>query len=146
MKEVLRVIVDLVATVHNYLLHLNDSFELYLSDKELHFLVMGLLGLGLFAAARFLFSKLRPNAIAWLFTFAAMGAIILAIEIGQYFTNTGDLEFSDIAMGAWGVLAFSAAYALVHYIFKAVRRRGAKAGRRRDIPRSQGPDGNSPPR
>lgn len=146
MKEVLRFIVDLVARVHDYLLHLNDSFELYLSDKELHFLVMGLLGLILFAAARLLFSKLRPNAVAWIFTCAAMGALILAIEIGQYFTGTGDLEFSDIAMGAWGVLAFAAAYTLIHYAIKAVRRQAARAGHRKDTPRSQDPGGNNPPR
>ena len=124
MKGFLYYIVDLVAKAHNYLLHLNDSFELYLNDKQLHFLVMGAAGFLLFLAVRWLFSKLRPNAVAWVYTLTVMGTITLAIEIGQAVTHTGNMELADIAMGMWGVLAFGAAYTLLHYILKAIRKRG----------------------
>jgi len=52
-----------------------------------------------------------------------MGALTLAIEIGQEMTDTGNMEFADIAMGMWGVLAFGAVYTLLHYIVKALRKR-----------------------
>jgi glycopeptide antibiotics resistance protein len=126
MKDFLHYAVDLVAKAHNFLLHLNDSFELYLNDKQLHFLVMGVAGFLLFLAVRWLFSKLRPNAIAWVYTLTVMGTLTLAIEIGQAVTHTGNMELSDIAMGMWGVLAFGAAYTLVHYIIKAIRKRVGK--------------------
>jgi len=64
MKDFLHFVVDLVAKAHAFLLRLNDSFELYLSDKQLHFLVMGIAGFLLFLVVRWLFSKLRPNAVA----------------------------------------------------------------------------------
>ncbi len=118
--------VDMVAKIHDFLLHLNDSFELYLDDKQLHFLVMGIMGLLLFLVVRWLFQKLSPNAIAWVYTLTVMGALAFAIEIGQAVTRTGNMELSDIAMGMWGVLAFGAGYTLLHYIAKAIRKRSAK--------------------
>ena len=127
MKDILYFVVDLVAKIHDYLLHLNDSFELYFSDKQLHFLVMGFAGLLLFLVVRWLFKKLSVNAVAWVYTITVMGTLAFAIEIGQAVTHTGNMELSDIAMGMWGVLAFGAAYTLLHYMIKAIR----KLGRRR---------------
>ena len=126
MKDFLYFAVDMVAQVHDFLLHINDSFELYLDDKQLHFLVMGLMGFLLFLVVRWLFAKLRPNAVAWVYTFTVMGTLALAIEIGQAVTHTGNMEMSDIAMGMWGVLAFGAVYTLLHYIIKAIRKRDAR--------------------
>ena len=45
MKELLYGIVELLAKIHSYLLRLNDAYEYNFSDKELHFLVIGILGL-----------------------------------------------------------------------------------------------------
>ena len=126
MKAFLYFVVDLVAKVHDYLLHINDSFELYFSDKQLHFLVMGAAGFFLFLVVRWLFSKLRPNAVAWVYTLTVMGTLAFAIEIGQAITNTGNMEMADVAMGMWGVIAFGAVYTVIHYTVKALRRRGGK--------------------
>ncbi len=126
MKAFLYFVVDLVAKVHDYLLHINDSFELYFSDKQLHFLVMGAAGFFLFLVVRWLFSKLRPNAVAWVYTLTVMGTLAFAIEIGQAITNTGNMEMADVAMGMWGVIAFGAVYTVIHYIVKALRTRGGK--------------------
>ncbi len=126
MKDFLYFMVDLVAKAHDFLLHLNDSFELYLNDKQLHFLVMGVAGFLLFLVVRWLFAKLRPNAVAWVYTLTVMGTLALAIEIGQAVTHTGNMELADVAMGMWGVLAFGAVYTLLHYIIKAIRKMGRK--------------------
>lgn len=132
MKAFLYFVVDLVAKAHDFLLHINDSFELYLSDKQLHFLVMGLLGFLLFLLTHFVFSKLRPNAVAWVYTLTVMGALAFAVEIGQGVTHTGSMELADVAMGLWGVLAFGAAYTLIHYIIKAARRKKNIRGDRKE--------------
>ena len=48
MKELLYGIVELLAKIHSYLLRFNDAYEYNFSDKELHFLVIGILGMMLF--------------------------------------------------------------------------------------------------
>lgn len=125
MKAFLYFVVDLIAKAHDYLLRVNDRVELYLSDKQLHFLVIGVLGLLLFFFARWLFQKLSRNAIAWIYTLTVVVGLTFAIEIGQYVSGTGSMELADIVVGIWGVLAFGAAYTLIHYIVKALRKKGA---------------------
>ena len=125
MKAFLYFVVDLIAKAHDYLLRVNDRVELYLSDKQLHFLVIGILGLLLFFFTRWLFQKLNRNAIAWIYTLTVVVGLTFAIEIGQYVSGTGSMELADIVVGIWGVLAFGAAYTLIHYIAKALRKKGA---------------------
>ncbi len=125
MKAFLYFVVDLIAKAHDYLLRVNDRVELYLSDKQLHFLVIGVLGLLLFFFARWLFQKLNRNAIAWIYTLTVVVGLTFAIEIGQYVSGTGSMELADIVVGIWGVLAFGTAYTLIHYIVKALRKKGA---------------------
>ena len=45
MKEFLYMIVGWIAEIHSYLMRFNDSYEYNFSDKELHFIVIGLLGM-----------------------------------------------------------------------------------------------------
>lgn len=47
MSRFLYAIVEIIAKIHNYLLKLNDSFEYNFSDKELHFLIIGALGMAM---------------------------------------------------------------------------------------------------
>ena len=46
-KELLYAGVGLVSLLHNKIMQLNNAYETNLSDKDLHFLVIGLLGMGL---------------------------------------------------------------------------------------------------
>ena len=47
MKELLYWIVECIAKIHSWLLRLNDAYEYNFTDKQLHFLVIGVLGMGL---------------------------------------------------------------------------------------------------
>ena len=40
----------IIAQVHESIVHLNDDFELVLGDKELHFILMAVLGMLLFSS------------------------------------------------------------------------------------------------
>ena len=85
-----------VAQIHEELLRINDSSELFLSDKELHFVVMGLLGMGLLLVIYPLFlilSKHNVLTIAWIYVFTVMVVISFAIEIGQRITGSGAVHF-----------------------------------------------------
>ena len=113
--------------LHDWLLRLNDSFELYLSDKQLQFVVVGLAGVAVFLAARrFLrwLGQRSASAVGWVYTATAMLAVTLAIEIGQKATGTGHMEVMDIAMGLWGVAVFGVAYMLLAWIMRRLFRRG----------------------
>lgn len=45
MRELLYGITEMIARIHNYIMHVNDRFEYDFSDKDLHFLVIGILGM-----------------------------------------------------------------------------------------------------
>lgn len=106
---------------HDWILHLNDSHELFLSDKQLHFVVMGILGLIIYGLARAglrWLSRKSPNALGWMYSLTAMLAITLAIEIAQKATGTGSMEYMDIAMGMWGVVTVMLIYTPLAWLAK----------------------------
>lgn len=101
--------------VHESLMHLNDSFELMLDDKTLHFLVMAAVGMFIFFMVHFVFKRLAKwsiTAISFIYVFTVMTVFGFAIEIGQRITGTGEMDFHDIVAGLYGVLAFFAVYSI----------------------------------
>ena len=96
-----------VAQIHESLMHLNDNFELYFGDKDMHFIVMAVLGMILFFMVHFVFKRLAKWSIT--------------IEIGQKITGTGDMDFRDVVAGLYGVLAFFAVYTVYRLIVLLVR-------------------------
>ena len=53
----------IIAQVHESIVHLNDDFELVLGDKELHFILMAVLGMLLFFMVHFVFKRLAKWSI-----------------------------------------------------------------------------------
>lgn len=125
----------IIAQIHESLMHLNDDFELYLGDKEMHFIVMAVLGMMLFFMVHFVFKRLAKwsiTAVSFIYVFTVMTVIGFAIEIGQKITGTGDMDFRDVVAGLYGVLGFFAVYTvyrlvvmLVQYLMR--RRKKAEA-------------------
>ena len=109
MREIVYSFIRLMTDVHEHLLMLNDAFEARLNDKDLHFLVFGVVGAGVFLGAWALFKWMRRHigVVAWLFGFVVMLMLALSIEIGQYLTHTGSMELADIAAGMIGYTSFS---------------------------------------
>ena len=126
MKNALYALVSLVASFHDRILTLNDSFPTVLSDKELHFLVVGIFGMLFFFAVHGLFRWLVRRghlmAVSWIYVFTVILVLTFAIEIGQHITHTGVLEFADIVYGVVGFLIFfgifAAARSLILLFFK----------------------------
>lgn len=114
----------IVAQIHESLMHLNDDFELYFGDKDMHFIVMAVLGMILFFMVHFVFKRLAKwsiTAISFIYVFTVMTVLGLAIEIGQKITGTGDMDFRDVVAGLYGVLAFFAVYTVYRLIVLLVR-------------------------
>ena len=113
--SILREITLIVAQIHDSLMRLNDDFALPFGDKELHFIVMLVLGMMLFFAVHFVFKRLARvsvTAISFIYVFTVMTALGFAIEVGQGLTGTGRVEFDDIVAGLYGVLTFFAVYSV----------------------------------
>ena len=115
----------LVAQVHATLMHLNDSFELRLDDKALHFIVMAVLGMLLFFVVHFVFKRLARisiSVLSFIYVFTVMTVLGFAIEIGQRITGTGSMEFADIVFGIVGFLLMYLVYALILLLLKLLRK------------------------
>lgn len=116
-------IVEQIAKVHTYLLTLNDSFEYVFSDKELHFIVIGIIGMLMLFIIYPLFKALSKNhvmVIAWIYVFTLIIVITFAIEIGQKITNTGAMEFADIVFGVVGFLAMFIVFMIIRGIWHCI--------------------------
>lgn len=118
MKEILYDCVGIVAKLHDKIMQMNNAFETNLSDKDLHFLIIGILGMCMLFVIYPLFKQLARKhhemVISWIYVFTVIVVITFAIEIGQKITNTGNMEFADIMYGLVGFL-------VMFFIFLAIR-------------------------
>jgi len=125
MKELLYWGVEMVAKIHNQIMQLNNAFETNFTDKDLHFLVIGLLGVGLLMVVYPLFRYLAKGGhemtIAFIYVFTVILVITFAIEIGQKITGTGQMEFGDIAYGIVGFLAMYVVVCVIRGILRLIR-------------------------
>ena len=129
MKEFLYGIIGIIAEIHSRILSLNDAYEYNFTDKELHFLVIGILGMAFIFVVYPLFKWLAKHdhvmVIAWIYVFTLIIVITFAIEIGQKVTNTGNMEFADIMFGVIGFI-------VMFFIFCVILEKKQKhAGKRR---------------
>lgn len=124
MKELLYGIVELIAKIHSYLLRFNDAYEYNFSDKELHFLVIGILGMMfifvVYPVFKWLAKRDHVMVIAWIYVFTLIIVITFAIEIGQKVTNTGNMEFADIVFGVVGFIVMFFIFAVIREIYKGI--------------------------
>ena len=133
LKELLYQAVNWIATVHDKISQLNNQFEGTLSDKQMHFLVIGILGILLIFIIHPLFRHLSKTnhvmVISWIYVFTLILVITFSIEIGQRLTGTGDMEFADIVSGIGGFIVMFAVYALIRAavigIIRLIRKRQA---------------------
>lgn len=125
MKELLYWIVEWIAKIHSHILRLNDAYEYNFTDKELHFLVVGMLGMGFIFVVYPVFKWLAKHdhvmVIAWIYVFTLIIVITFAIEIGQKVTNTGNMEFADIVMGVFGFIVMFLVFSVLRGIYKLIR-------------------------
>ena len=125
MREALYRLMGIVAKIHNYIMRLNDRFEYNFSDKALHLLVIGVLGMVfifvVYPLFKWLAQKKHIMVIAWIYVFTLILVITFAIEIGQKISGTGNMEFDDIVFGMLGFFTMFAAFAVMRGVYHGVR-------------------------
>ena len=116
-KEALYRLVAWIAVVHDKFNGLNDAYEYNFTDKQMHFLIIGLLGMAmtflLVPIVKLLVQKKMVLTLTWFYVITVLIVITFAIEIGQGFTHTGAMDFADIVAGIYGFLVMFALYAVV---------------------------------
>lgn len=88
MERMLEGMVIFIARIHNYILSLNDAYEKNFTDKQLHFLVIGIIGMLILVIIYPLFKILSENhilAIAFIYVFTVIVVITFAIEMDRSF-------------------------------------------------------------
>ena len=124
MVEALKWFIEIVNKVHRWILSLNDQYTWALSDKDLHFIVFGLLALGFFIMIHALFrriAKVSISTLSFIYTFTVMFALAMAIEFGQRVTRQGIMDFDDVLFGMVGFLVFFIIYQFILVILKAIQ-------------------------
>ena len=125
----------MIAEVHSWLLKLNDAYEYNFSDKELHFLIIGALGMAMIFVIHPIFKWLVKHnhtmVISWFYVFTLIIVITFAIEIGQRVTNTGVMEFADIVFGVFGFFCmffvFSVIRGIYHLVVRLIQKKRVQA-------------------
>ena len=117
-------IVTQIAKIHDWLGRMNNSGEIPLNDKQLHFVVIGLIGLFLIFIVYPIFKKLAEKnhtmVIAWIYVFTLMVVLTFAIEIGQGYTHTGAVEMADVVYGLAGFLFMFAIFSVIRMIYHLI--------------------------
>ena len=135
MRNFLYMIVMWIADIHNRILALNDNREVPFTDKQLHFIVIGIIGMIMIFIVYPLFKSLAEHnhtmVIAWIYVFTLIIVLTFAIEIGQGYTGTGAMEFEDIMFGIVGFLAMFAVFAFLRWVYHGIVRWNRSRKRRR---------------
>ncbi|MFL2104824.1 hypothetical protein [Desemzia sp. FAM 23991] len=133
MREIILILSEMMNRIHDVLMY---GIGIDMSDKELHFWVIGFIGLITFLAVFVLAKiiqklKFSTTILSFIFTFVVMTVFVFAIEIQQAVTNSGNMEFADAIAGLWGFVVFFAVYAVIAGIFynafRLVRKKKRKA-------------------
>lgn len=125
MVAVIKILTGMVNNMHDLLIRLFSALGYNMSDKQLHFLIIGVIGIVIFfiSDALFkLFAKYSVSIISFIYTSTVLVVIVFAIEIEQKITGRGEMEFADIVAGLWGFIEFFLVYLLIRLVIYICRK------------------------
>ncbi len=125
METLLKILASTVNNLHDFIIVLSSYFDLNLSDKDLHFWVIGILGVAVFILSDIVFrivSKWSISVISFLYTLTVLIVFVFALEIEQRITGRGNMDFYDIVAGLWGFFVLFGCYIVIQGAIYAVRK------------------------
>ena len=124
-KDIIVKAVSLVTYMHGRILGINDSNELFLTDKELHFYTVAVFGIillfCLYPLFRYMVKRNKTLLITWIFVFVFLVGFTLLIEVGQKLTGTGDMDYLDTMAGLLGFIIASVILLIIREIWLLLR-------------------------
>jgi hypothetical protein len=125
MTEFLKLLASLTNEVHDLLIELTGLLGFSYNDKQLHFIIVGIIGMIVFFIVHAVFkalSKISITAISFIYTFTVMVVFVFGIEIQQKITKRGRMEFEDITAGLWGFIEFFSIYAAIRLLIFVINK------------------------
>lgn len=125
MVKVLHFMVSIINKLHDYLVIVLQKYGFILTDKEMHFWIIGICGILLFIFVDLLFKRIAKwsiSVISFIYTFTFIVGLTLAIEIEQGITNSGSMDFNDFISGLYGFIAILVVYIFIKLIIKQIVR------------------------
>ncbi|MEC1734616.1 hypothetical protein P4T79_16015 [Bacillus mojavensis] len=124
MKELAVVITEMINQFHDAFISICGVLGIQLTDKEMHFWVIGIFGIFIFAVTHAVFtwlSKWSLTALSFIYTVTIIIVIVFAIEIQQKVTGRGNMEFLDATEGLKGFLLFFVIFLLLKMLLRLIR-------------------------
>ncbi|MEC1667904.1 hypothetical protein [Bacillus mojavensis] len=124
MKELAVVITEMINQFHDAFISICGVLGIQLTDKEMHFWVIGIFGIFFFAVTHAVFtwlSKWSLTALSFIYTVTIIIVIVFAIEIQQKVTGRGNMEFLDATEGLKGFLVFFVIFLLLKMLLRSIR-------------------------
>ncbi len=120
----IRAILDVINNVHDGIIQILRMFGLSPSDKTLHFVIVGVLGVLLYGCVHFVFkraAKLSIHILSFIFTATVVGLLVGMLELQQRILGRGVMDYEDAVAGMAGFLAMMAGLALVAGLIKGFK-------------------------
>ncbi|MGE5678500.1 MAG: hypothetical protein ACM3ZR_10650 [Pseudomonadota bacterium] len=127
MTRILKILTAFINELHDIIVDSTHLMGFGLTDKQLHFWLLGAFGIFVFLVCDMIFKKLAKwsiSAISFIYAFTVLVVVVLAIEIEQKVTQSGKMEFADVTAGLSGFLVFSALYFLIMLLIKEIKQKG----------------------
>ncbi len=125
MYRIIYLFITLITKFHNKFISLSQRAGFDLTDKQLHFLIIGLFGFGMLLVIQPIFRWMAKHDVTLLITFIYVFTVVIVItfgiEIGQAYSGSGDMDFYDIASGILGFFVFFCIYLVFYLIYKRIR-------------------------
>jgi len=124
MRTILQLLINIFSYFHSFFVQTTQSWGFNFTDKQLHFLIIGILFLFLYIITDIFFralSKISISIITFIFSFTLSIVISFAIEIGQYQSGTGNMELADIAWGIYGFIVFIVLFEFLRALYKFIK-------------------------
>lgn len=119
MKTLLNLIIKIFDLFHVYFIETFQSNGIVFTDKQQHFIILGVAFLFVFIFTELIFkrlAKLSVSIIAFIYVFTVSVVVALAIEIGQWKNSSGEMDFYDVTWGLYGVIAFIFAFVVIRFL------------------------------
>lgn len=108
MEKALLILVNLINSLHDFIVIFFKFLGFGFTDKDLHFWFVGVVGTVIFVVSDIIFrhvSRWSISVISFIYTLTVLIVVVFGLEIEQKITGRGAMEFSDIVSGLWGFLA-----------------------------------------
>ena len=125
MYRIINLFISFISKTHAKILTLNDAYGLAISDKWLHFIIIGMFGFGLLLIIQPIFKWLASHdgtlLITFIYVFTVIIVVTLAIEIGQAWSGTGDMDKYDVMSGIAGFFVAFGVYLVGYLVYKETK-------------------------